>query len=72
MSILYGKIRVNASANTTITVTSALGVTKTVTVPVGETFIDIPLAGLEEYTLSANSNSETVLLNYGAFEEVSL
>ena len=72
MAVLYGKIRVNASANTTITITSALGVTKTATVPAGETFIDIPLAGLEEYTLSANGNSETVLLNYGGFEEVSL
>lgn len=55
-----------------ITVTPNAGVTKTVNMPSGETYVDIPLAGLEEYTLTANSNSETVLLNYGGFEEVSL
>lgn len=72
MAVLYGKVRAYASANTSITITSALGVTKTATVPTGATYVDIPLAGLEEYTLTANNNSETVLLNYGDFVEVSL
>ena len=56
-----------------ITVTSALGLTKTVNMPTGATYVDIPLAGLEEYTLTTtNSGSETVLLNYGDFKEVTL
>lgn len=55
-----------------ITVTSALGVTKTVNMPSGAGYVDIPLAGLDGYTLTANSNSETVTLSYGDFVEVTL
>lgn len=72
MAVLYGKVRVYSSANSQITVTSALGVTKTVTVPSDETFIDVPLAGLEEYTLTKGTTSKTILLNYGDFVEVTL
>lgn len=72
MAILYGKVRVYATAGTEIDIESALGVTSQVEVPTGATYVDIPLAGLEEYTLTANNNSETVLLNYGDFVEVSL
>ena len=72
MAVQYGKIRVYATAGTVIDIASGLGSTMQVTVPSGETYVDIALAGLEEYTLTANINTETVLLDYGEFAEVTL
>lgn len=72
MAVQYGKIRVYSTAGTVIDIASGLGSTMQVTVPSGETYVDIALAGLEEYTLTANSNTETVLLDYGEFVEVTL
>lgn len=72
MSVLYGKVKIYSSAGSQITITSALGVTKTVTVPSDATFVDVPLVGLEEYTLTKGTTSKTVLLNYGDFVEVTL
>ena len=72
MAVQYGKIRVYATAGTVIDIASGLVSTMQLTVPSGETYVDIALAGLEEYTLTANSNTETVLLDYGEFVEVTL
>ena len=72
MSIMYGKVRICSSASSQITITSALGVTQTVIVPSDSTFVDVPLAGLEEYTFTKGSTTKSVLLNYGDFVEVTL
>ena len=72
MAIMYGKIRVYATAGTSINIVSALGATKTVVVPTGATYIDVFLAGLEEYTVTDGTTSEIVLLNYNDFVEVTL
>lgn len=70
--ILYGKIRAYAAAETEITITSGAGATRTATVPIGETFVDVILPGLEEYTLTAGASTESLLLDYGEFTEVTL
>lgn len=70
--ILYGKIRAYAAAETEITITSGSGSTRTATVPIGETFVDVVLPGLEEYTLTAGASTESLLLDYGEFTEVTL
>ena len=70
MDVLYGKIRIYATSGTQITITSGLGNTQTVTIPSGATFVDRMLAGLEEYTITDGSTTQTVLLNINAFEEV--
>lgn len=70
--ILYGKIRAYAAAETEITITSGAGSTRTATVPIGETFVDVILPGLEEYTLTAGASTESLLLDYNAFMEVTL
>ena len=72
MAIMYGKIRIYAAAETSVNVVSELGVTKTVTIPTGATFVDVPLLGLEQYAISANGITRTVLLNYNDFVEVTL
>lgn len=72
MDVLYGKIRIYATSGTQISITSGLGSTQTATVPSGASFIDITLAGLEEYTLTDGTTTETVLLNIGDFVEVTL
>ena len=70
--ILYGKIRAYAAAGTEITITSGSGSIRTATVPIGETFVDVILPGLEEYTLTAGASTESLLLDYGEFTEVTL
>lgn len=70
--ILYGKIRAYAAAGTEITITSGSGSTRTATVPTGKTFVDVILPGLEEYTLTAGASTESLLLDYNAFMEVTL
>lgn len=70
--ILYGKIRAYAAAGTEITITSGSGSTRTAIVPIGETFVDVILPGLEEYTLTAGASTESLLLDYGEFTEVTL
>ena len=71
MAVLFGKVRINATTGSSITITSALGVTKTVTIPNGSTYIDVPLVGLEEYSFTKGTTIKTVLLNYNDFVEVS-
>ncbi len=68
MDTLFGKIRIYGSG--TVTITSPLGFSKTVTLT--GTFTDVVLKGLEEYTISDGTNSQTVILNYGGFEQVTL
>lgn len=72
MDVLYGKIRIYATSGTQITITSGLGNTQTVTVPSGASYVDKILAGLEEYTITDGTTTETVLLNIGDFVEVTL
>lgn len=72
MDVLYGKIRIYATSGTEITITSGLGNMQTVTVPSGASFVDRMLAGLEEYTVTDGTTTETVLLNIGDFVEVTL
>lgn len=71
MSILYGKIRINGEAGQTITITTPTGQSRTVQTT-GISYTDVMLAGLEEYTLSNDILSETVLLNIGDFQEINL
>lgn len=67
MEILFGKIRIYGSSGT-VTITSPLGFSKTVTL--SGTFTDVTLKGLEEYTLTKGGSSQTVILNYNDFVEV--
>ena len=71
MSILYGKIRINGDAGQTITITTTTGQSRTIQTT-GQSYTDVMLAGLEEYTLSNGILSETVLLNIGDFQEINL
>ena len=71
MSILYGKIRINGEAGQTIAITTPTGQSRTIQTT-GQSYTDVMLPGLEEYTLSNGTLSETVLLNIGDFQEVNL
>lgn len=71
MSVLYGKIRINGEAGQTITITTPTGQSRTIQTT-GQSYTDVILAGLEEYTLSNGTLSETVLLNIGDFKEINM
>ena len=71
MSVLYGKVRINGEAGQTIAITTPTGQSRTIQTT-GQSYTDVMLPGLEEYTLSNGTLSETVLLNIGDFQEVNL
>lgn len=71
MGILYGKVRINGDAGQTISITTPTGQSRTITTT-GQDYTDVMLAGLEEYTFSNGNKSESVLLNIGDFQEISL
>ena len=72
MDILFGKIRVYAMAGTQFTITSSSGATMTGTVPVGASFVDKIVAGLDEYTVSNGISNIPVTVNYGEIVKVQL
>ena len=72
MDILFGKIRVYAMAGTQFTIISSSGATMTGTVPVGASFVDKIVAGLDEYTVSNGISNIPVTVNYGEMVKVQL
>ena len=72
MDILFGKIRVYAMAGTQFTITSSSGATMTGTVPIGASFVDMIVAGLDEYTVSNGISNIPVTVNYGEMVKVQL
>ena len=69
MENLFGKVRFYGSSGT-VTITSPKGFSKSVSL--SGTFTDVILQGMEEYTFTLGTSSQTEIVNVNDFIEITL